>query len=1782
MKMSEVEILQQIDRLVSASSPSDAISSLSTITQSLSLQSNNNQNETESSSVSVDVDGRRKEVLQVLRVLAESEEFMTALCSLFSESTLSSIPNVIDGGDATACEFLSAVLSFMDSNANAIPGNANVNATIAARSREQWKFQSNAQLKKFLANGKLTHAILDLLSHSTSTNNSAQNGNGNASSSRTTTLYAKISAIQSLSKLTSTNPTLIHSLILSAPDGLHRIIDLLNPAPIEEESVRNEALLLCRIMAETNAGSARLMIFGEAYEKVFDIAMDDGVGYAVRGDCLKLCIEMTRQDEMGSDVFLGNGMLVRNLIRFLDLRMGKNFASPEQELHGDGDDLDDILNSSKGGNDDGGNEKKKKAKVPFLTEEEGEVTMLALEFLRVLIVGDESGEVGSVKMQARQKTVLAHNDLSRFLIDMALYTLPPPDSPRHVYVSAVPTLHVQMRALDVISVLALGSGEESQQLILSRRGIYLNAGVLDRVMYLICTGDGANRGSELDGGANKISMHCLGVLRCLLSAKEASMMMMHTLAPPPPEDDDAMAMPLGVPVVQKLVNTLGENLHVLLSADIRKELKVEDKTRISRMIIGAAGALGIFFTNGAGETTREMILRVPMPPPPPSPVTSESESGSVSAEMDTPPPSLMECVISYIEFCSNDLEILSESSDVVAALLRLVIEWVPSTPKVISELLSSASSISLGVLLQHKYKKNVPPTTQALSAMLLGLCMDNMKANDEMGGWSISSIMNLINVGLGIGKYTQLLESLKTFMVNNDDDNKGVGPWACCLVERSHFMQWYKDAVNLVRKRTVQELTISNGNDSDSEMEDVGQVDETRNRDAKAMKKLVSQQTMEIDALHSKLAEAEESLLVQSTEAKTLKKRLESNPSQLDDLMNECTSKISELEIQNRSLSSKLSSQENDFKEIISQKDTAASQLHKDLEQACGEVSTLIEDKKVMQEEVAGLTSAYTTLEGEFNRVSSQIGPSSQTNGDTTSEGSMPMFASQMMKDENAKLKNNMRAANDWMKEAVKRHDDLSKRNIALEEELKTARASSNDASRASIDLASVKLSLSASERQVADVKSDREHLRSNIESLEKKLALAEIKEYQNTVNIKANDNIAKLSTQIEEMKHEMATDSKQYAASVAGLEQSLVSKDQIISALETRINEAESKLKLSQTQSQGQKESNDEKIKLQGEINKLSAANKSAQDWMSTAVKRHNSLKVQVQDLQRSNSNLQSELEKQDTSHPETAKLQKDIEDISRERDRARNQMVELEATLIDLQTSEEKKAAETSKELDGLSAQLIERQQEIQVVTEKLAVAESKFTSERQQLLDDRSKSQSSLREKENEVELLTEELNNAKRESELSGSEFDEQNATVSQLITERQVLQDENEILISQKEEHLAAIEDMKNRLTEFHSWTETAQQRIGELEMEKETSESRIQELELEFKSTKALLEQTQSQLEHTQELKDSGSIQVGGEGTDENELKADLSAAREEISNFHSERMASEIRIKDLEECAQAVEGQFDDVQLKLQTSKDEYDALKEISDTEEAELKRLWAEVSDARQRIADLEDEKAASHGKIKELEQNRVNTKDECEDLRVALQNSEDELDALNENMGLDESTLENFKLQLSTAEQKYTELENEFEISQNQVRELEAEREASTTRIQELTQSEGPQLANETSIINERELDILRSNISNLEMQLSDFDGRNRALAEENKALEQINTDLRGKAELLDEVEENLFEKEQEGTELAAALSMARKETTELQEECETAIASWKGEFLCSSLIFPFDNTNIVLL
>ena len=74
---------------------------------------------------------------------------------------------------------------------------------------------------------------------------------------------------------------------------------------------------------------------------------------------------------------------------------------------------------------------------------------------------------------------------------------------------------------------------------------------------------------------------------------------------------------------------------------------------------------------------------------------------------------------------------------------------------------------------------------------------------------------NLINVG--VGKFTQLLEKLKTDIMRSSNKSNAplhVGACTFCEIERFVLFQWYTEHVNIVRRKVVQELTMD-GKDND-------------------------------------------------------------------------------------------------------------------------------------------------------------------------------------------------------------------------------------------------------------------------------------------------------------------------------------------------------------------------------------------------------------------------------------------------------------------------------------------------------------------------------------------------------------------------------------------------------------------------------------------------------------------------------------------------------------------------------------------------------------------------------------------------------------------------------------------------------------------------------------------------------------------------------------------------------------------------------------------------------
>jgi len=94
-------------------------------------------------------------------------------------------------------------------------------------------------------------------------------------------------------------------------------------------------------------------------------------------------------------------------------------------------------------------------------------------------------------------------------------------------------------------------------------------------------------------------------------------------------------------------------------------------------------------------------------------------------------------------------------------------------------------------------------------------------------------------------------------------------------------------------------------------------------------------------------------------------------------------------------------------------------------------------------------------------------------------------------------------------------------------------------------------------------------------------------------------------------------------------------------------------------------------------------------------------------------------------------------------------------------------------------------------------------------------------------------------------------------------------------------------------------------------------------------------------------------------------------------------------------------------------SSEDEINALKEVIDTEELELSRLWTEVSEARKQITKLQEENASMHDKAHVFEEREQHAKDQYQDLELELFQSQNELATMTAAFGAFGSGFNNLK-------------------------------------------------------------------------------------------------------------------------------------------------------------------------
>jgi chromosome segregation ATPase len=361
-------------------------------------------------------------------------------------------------------------------------------------------------------------------------------------------------------------------------------------------------------------------------------------------------------------------------------------------------------------------------------------------------------------------------------------------------------------------------------------------------------------------------------------------------------------------------------------------------------------------------------------------------------------------------------------------------------PKAASEILSSPSSVNLGVLVRSKSSNAVA----AMSGLLLGLCLDyiaekgssNSLTNAENSAWTKDTIVNMIQ-SIGVSRYFNMLDEWK----------KKPFPLPYCAGSKRPVLEsraaslWYSECLTQVRRRVVSTIA---GESGDNEYDSDGDDGAESNASSRSLRKMVKSQALEMEELQSKLDEAMQTIASQSSQIKSLKRVAELGiTAETNDMLSEYQEKIAELETEKVKLVNEAEQKFTLQKDELCAKEQEISSLQEDLRQARIAAEESERDKEALSEEMAGLSDAYNSLEQEYrsNRSNSVSEVKEMTAGGETAAEDPTRANDQLvaLQDENSRLKEDVRAANEWMAMAVSKMDEMGRENEALSISLQEA-----------------------------------------------------------------------------------------------------------------------------------------------------------------------------------------------------------------------------------------------------------------------------------------------------------------------------------------------------------------------------------------------------------------------------------------------------------------------------------------------------------------------------------------------------------------------------------------------------------------------------------------------------------------------------------------------------------------------------------------------------------------------
>ncbi|GAX09718.1 hypothetical protein FisN_19Lh186 [Fistulifera solaris] len=1033
--------------------------------------------------------------------------------------------------------------------------------------------------------------------------------------------YTRVLCLQSLEKLCHQAPQLAQQQLLQAPNGLHRLGELLHCADL---AVRNQALLVAHCCAAWPAVS-QVWIFLNIVPTLLQVALQEGGlqgGTVVVQDCLRLLRNLLRHDTSMAELVFQEQTLAPQLSVLLDLRLGTEFVHPVAKKKIEPllsrkkavDDLDDLLMEPSSNQESSSDEE---IILPRLTRDEEKVIHAVLDILELVL---ENNKV---------RQAICTQDLASMVWELGLVNFPPPGVAAPC---AYPSASLQQRALQITARY------------LNDPILLQNHNALHRLLHLVCMG-GIPKDREDKLGVSQSALH---LLRQTVPPAQAQEILLNTLAPPLTEETPDLTP------VQRLLITVENNL------------VAPPDTGRTVLLVGSTCALSLFLVDTA---SREMMVRL-------------MDSGLLP---------------SILELLPNEPDTL-----VTLVLLRFLCQWMDGSPLVVQSILGAPQSATvLAALLESK-----DSTIAAYASLLLGMALNQMTDQQDVtkyGGWTREGILDIFK------------HSLKLFLLRLDELGPNLNMWSFCPLEHKVWLEEFQANVWTVRRCLVAEMTVH------SESSD----------EISSMQALIEKQSSELEELRQELNFSKKSLVQQEKELLLWKVRAECTPTQLDELLNQSTSRNTALEKKVEELESLLYHIEAEHAADVSRNTELVESLQAEVQNALQNETQTREDLETMQGEMTALSQAYTNLEAEYRRQTELLSTSTagaegseqsahQNQGEDSekelSRGNSTEVA--ILRAENTRLKNDMKVAEDWMAMAHQKLSEILTENTALKGEVSSLRgqvqslgdqsaglqqelnslreyygSSSNEDLRSIISKTSQQAELETNLREEAE--SELIHIRGLLEKVEKDKAdleqrMSEMNQmfisenaatfgHSQPKTLPAENDTVNLHEEVEAVRKELAFVLKR--------------EEEAISNRDARISELESCLDERGFPSE-------ELLRRDKEIEELKQLTQVAQEWMDNAIEQYHALQQDKEALLSEKATLTNQLSELDnqiqTLIPSIsmATAQPDLQALTLALQEKDSLLKESMATLSEMQVS----LTEKEHNLDSLRFELQSANEEIQ----------------------------------------------------------------------------------------------------------------------------------------------------------------------------------------------------------------------------------------------------------------------------------------------------------------------------------------------------------------------------------------------------------------------------------------------------------------------------------------------------